>query len=101
MASTIQLSRSVRENLTNLPLRARKIRFLITATDAAANNPLTKKIAATLAKTNSVPVTIEEFPAELKIPRDMVDPFQPNANTEIAYKKILELLDMNGPAHAE
>ena len=101
MASTIQLSRSVRENLTNLPLRAGKIRFLITATDAAANNPLTKKIAATLAQTNSVPVTIEEFPAELKIPHDMVDPSQPNANTEIAYKKILELLEMNGSAKAE
>ena len=101
MASTIQLSRNVRENLTNLPLRAGKIRFLITATDAAANNPLTKKIAATLAQTNSVPVTIEEFPAELKIPHDMVDPSQPNANTEIAYKKILELLEMNGSAKAE
>ena len=101
MASTIQLSRNVRENLTNLPLRAGKIRFLITATDAAANNPLTKKIAATLAQTNSVPVTIEEFPAELKIPHDMVDPSQPNANTEIAYKKILELLEMKGSAKAE
>lgn len=101
MASTIQLSRNVRENLSLMPLRVRKLDFLITATDTAANNPLTKKIAAELAKSNTVPVTIEEFPAELKIPHDMVDPSQPNANTEIAYKKILELLEMNGPEPAE
>lgn len=101
MASTIQLSRNVRENLASMPLRAGKIHFLITASDTAANNPLTKKTAATLAKSNSAHVTIEEFPAELKIPHDMVDPFQPNANTEIAYKKILELLDMNDSTSVE
>jgi hypothetical protein len=31
----------------------------------------------------------------------MIDPSQPHANTEIAYKKILELLDMVEPSKAE
>ena len=101
IASTMQVSRNVRKNLFELPMRIRKIHFLITATDDATNNPLTKKIAATLSKSNPTSVTIEEFPAKLKIPHDMVDPSQPNANTEIVYKKILELLDMNGPSKAD
>ena len=101
MASTIQLSRNVRENLAILPPRMKAIHFLLTASDTAANNPVTKKIAAALAQTHSAHVTIEEFPAELKIPHDMIDPSQPHANTEIAYKKILELLDMNDSTSVE
>ena len=101
MASTIQLSRNVRQNLAHLPLRMEALHFLISASDTAANNPLTKEIAASLAKSHTATITIDEFPAELNIPHDMIDPSQPHANTEIAYKKILELLDMVEPSKPE
>ena len=101
MASTIQLSRNVRQNLAHLPLRIEALHFLITASDTAANNPLTKEIAASLAKSHTATITFDEFPAELNIPHDMIDPSQPHANTEIAYKKILELLDMNDSTSVE
>ena len=101
MASTIQLSRNVRQNLAHLPLRIEALHFLITASDTAANNPLTQEIAASLAKSHTATITFDEFPAELNIPHDMIDPSQPHANTEIAYKKILELLDMNDSTSVE
>ena len=101
MASTIQLSRNVRQNLAHLPLRIEALHFLITASDTAANNPLTQEIAASLAKSHTATITFDEFPAELNIPHDMIDPSQPHANTEIAYKKILELLDMVEPSKPE
>jgi hypothetical protein len=101
MASTIQLSRNVRQNLAHLPLRIEALHFLITASDTAANNPLTQEIAASLAKSHTATITFDEFPAELNIPHDMIDPSQPHANTEIAYKKVLELLDMNDSTSVE
>ena len=97
MADTIQLSRNVRAHLKTHPLTIGRLDFLLTASDTAANNTLTKSLAESLSQSNTAPVRVYEFPAKLGIPHDMIDPAQPNANTEISYAKILELLGISYP----
>lgn len=97
MADTIQLSRNVRSNLKSTQLKVQRLDFLLTASDTAANNSLTKSIAEFLSQSNKIPVRVYEFPESQKIPHDMIDPSQPNANTKLSYDKILELLEMNPP----
>ena len=97
MADTIQLSRNVRAHLKTHPLTIGRLDFLLTASDTAANNTLTKSLAESLSQSNTAPVRVYEFPAKLGIPHDMIDPAQPNANTEISYAKILELLGISHP----
>jgi carboxylesterase len=97
MADTIQLSRHVRAHLKTHPLKVGRLDFLLTASDTAANNALTKSLAESLSQSNTAPVRVYEFPATLGIPHDMIDPAQPNAKTKISYAKILELLEVGHP----
>jgi len=99
MADTILLSRDVRRNLTSKPLKTDRLTFLITASDKAANNTLTKEMATTLANKNLTPVLLYEFPESARIPHDMIDPNQPDANTVVSYPKLLELLQVNDRAN--
>jgi pimeloyl-ACP methyl ester carboxylesterase len=99
MADTILLSRDVRRNLTSKPLKTDSLTFLITASDKAANNTLTKEMATTLANTNQTPVLLYEFPESARIPHDMIDPNQPEANIAASYPKLLELLQVKNPAN--
>jgi len=94
MADTIQLSRDVRANLDSHPLFAKRLIFLTTASDRGANNQLTNEIASQLKTREGEKVITYEFPESLGIPHDMIDPAQPDANTDLSYSKILELVEM-------
>lgn len=100
MADTILLSRDVRSNLTSKPLKTDRLTFLITASDKAANNALTKEMATALANANQPPVLLHEFPDSARIPHDMIDPNQPDANTAASYSKLLELLQVKNPENS-
>jgi hypothetical protein len=99
MADSVQLSRDVRAQLTAKPPRCRRLFFITTAEDMAANNSTTRSIYESLA-TQSGPTEVlsYEFPAELLIPHDMIDPAQPGANTPLVYPKLLELLEVVSPS---
>ena len=99
MADTILLSRDVRRNLTSNPIKTDRLTFLITASDKAANNALTKEMATRLANKNQVPILLYEFPESARIPHDMIDPNQPDANTAVSYSKLLELLQVKDRAN--
>ena len=92
MAGTIQLSRNVRANLGNHPLRAGRLDILTTGTDKGANNSLTRRLADDWASGNPGRVACFEFPEMEGVPHDMIDPHQPDAKIRIAYPKILEIL---------
>ncbi len=94
MADTIQLSRSVRENLSARPLFSKRLIFLTTSSDRAANNQLTNEISEQLKAREGSRVITYEFPESLGIPHDMIDPAQPGAKTNLSYSKILELVEM-------
>jgi hypothetical protein len=94
MADTIHLSRAVRANLEPLPLRAKRLVFLTTASDRGANNDLTNAISDRFKDREGSRVSTYEFPEVLGIPHDMIDPSQPGANTDLSYSKILELVEI-------
>jgi carboxylesterase len=99
MADSVQLSRDVRANLAAKPLRCRRVLFITTACDLAANNSLTHSIAQNLAAQGGpAEILAYEFPADLAIPHDMIDPAQPEANTPLVYAKLLDLLRVGAPA---
>lgn len=99
MADSVQLSRNVRENLDSKPLRCRQALFITTACDVAADNSLTHSVTKKLsAQGGPAEILAYEFPAELGIPHDLIDPAQPGANTSLVYKKLLDLLEVGTPA---
>ncbi len=100
MADSVQLSRDVRESLDSKPLRCRRAVFITTACDVAADNSLTHSLTKKLrVPGGSAEIAAYEFPAELGIPHDMIDPTQPGANTPLVYPRILDLLEVQ-PASA-
>ena len=99
MADCVQLSRNVRSNLASKPPLCRRVLFITTACDIAANNSLTHSITQKLAAQGyPAEILAYEFPAELNIPHDMIDPSQPGANTPLVYPKLLDLLRVGTPA---
>lgn len=99
MADCVQLSREVRSNLAAKPLRCRRVLFITTSCDIAANNFLTHSIAKNIgAQPGSTETLAYEFPADLEIPHDMIDPAQPGAKTPLVYRKLLDLLGVVLPA---
>lgn len=99
MADSVQLSRDVRANLATKPPRCRRVVFITTASDPAANNTLARSISDTLARSGGpAEILAYEFPADLGIPHDMIDPAQPGANTPLVYPKIMDLLGIRTPA---
>jgi carboxylesterase len=102
MADSVQLSRDVRESLVSKPLRCRRAVFITTACDVAADNSLTRSLTKKLASQGgSAEVVAYEFPAELDIPHDMIDPEQPEANTPLVYPRILDLLGVGANSASE
>lgn len=101
MADSVQLSRNVRSNIAAKPPQCRRVLFITTASDIAANNSLTRSIAGILAAQGGpAEILAYEFPAGLRIPHDMIDPSQPGSNTPLVYRKLLDLLGTGAPAPA-
>lgn len=99
MADSVQLSRNVRENLDLKPFRCRRALFITTACDVAADNSVTQWVTKKLAaKGGAAEILAYEFPAELGIPHDIIDPAQPGANTPLVYPKLLDLFEVEASA---
>jgi carboxylesterase len=99
IASTIQLSRDVRDHLASRPLRVGRMAILTSAGDKSANGEQTNQLAARWQRENPGRISIHEFPKALGVPHDMVDPNQPDAKTQITYPKVLELLRVSPPGN--
>lgn len=100
MADTIQLSRAVQDGIGKGPLKVKEMHVFTTAADIGVNNELTERMVAEWRNTNPGRVTFHQFPKELNIPHDPIDPHQPTANTAVTYPKILEALGVPQPATA-
>ncbi|MDX2080640.1 MAG: hypothetical protein SFU53_07635 [Terrimicrobiaceae bacterium] len=98
LADTLQLSRNVQAGVRTGPLEAGRVLFITSDADVAVDGPLNRALAAEWEKRFPGRVTFFEFPADQKVPHDMIDPNQPDQRTAIAYPKILQLLGVPVPA---
>ena len=97
MAGTLQLSRSVRANADSAPLRVRNLDIVVSGSDRAVENSLARRLAGDWLCETLESVTFFEFPEADGVPHDMIDPLQPEAQTEVSYAKILSLPGMQVP----
>lgn len=94
LASTIRLSADVRRHLPTRPLRVKTLNILTSGADQAVNNALTKSMANTWAARGPAQVNVFNFPEDLKVPHDMIDPLAVGAVTDITYPKLFEMLEI-------
>jgi pimeloyl-ACP methyl ester carboxylesterase len=67
------------------------ILVVTTANDPAANNAVTQELVDRWRSRH--PVTVYQFPADLKVPHDFIDPHQPDQQVDLTYPKLIELLE--------
>jgi alpha-beta hydrolase superfamily lysophospholipase len=70
---------------------ATKILVITNANDESVNNVLTARVVS-IWNQNSANISTYEFPASLGLQHDMIDPAQPNQQTDIVYPKLIELM---------
>jgi alpha-beta hydrolase superfamily lysophospholipase len=72
---------------------ARSIVVVTNANDDKVDNAAALRMAQAWRASGATDVTHYEFPAELKLHHDLIDPDEPDAQTELVYPKLLELMD--------
>ena len=63
------------------------------ANDDAVDNRAAVRLAEAWRAAGAADVTCYEFPAELGLPHDLIDPAKPEGRPEIVFPKLLELID--------
>jgi hypothetical protein len=69
---------------------AQKIVVVLNANDDSVNNPLTMEVVKNW-QAHAADLTTYEFPANLKLGHDLIDPAQPYQQIETVYPRLIEL----------
>jgi hypothetical protein len=62
------------------------------ANDRQVNQEMTDRVVALWQKRTPGKVSTYEFPAELGLDHDLIDPDSPHANTDAVYPRLIELI---------
>lgn len=87
LAQSLRLSYATRRQLP----KSRKMIVVTNANDVAVNNELTYQTIAHWKK-QGINLETHEFPLELNLDHDLIEPLHPNANTTAVYPKLVELM---------
>lgn len=74
------------------------ILIVTTASDLAANNAVTARLAARWQERRPGSVGTYEFPKAENVPHDFIDPSQSDQRVEIVYPRLIEMLETGRPA---
>jgi len=91
IGNLLRLGRYVYGQAAESPPAAGRIVAVTNPVDPAVNNKVFAAIVDRWQGTG-FPVESFEFPAELNLPHDVVDPRQPDAQTDLVYPTLLELI---------
>ncbi len=72
---------------------ARSIVVVTNANDDKVDNAAALRMAQVWRASGATDVTVYEFPADLNLHHDLIDPSEPDARPELVYPKLVELLD--------
>ena len=76
------------------------ILIVTTASDLAASNAVTARLAANWQEHRPGSVAAYEFPASENVPHDFIGPGQPNQRVDIVYPRLIEMLETGKPPGA-
>jgi len=73
------------------------ILIVTTASDVAANNAVTARMAAIWQERHPEAVATYEFPMDDHVPHDFIDPKQPDQRVALVYPRLIEMLETGKP----
>ena len=92
VGETMRLGLAVVERARRAPPAAASVVLVTVANDPAVTNPPIDALAATWRQKAPDRIETFEFPADLGIGHDMIDPLQPYARLEVAYPPLIDRL---------
>jgi carboxylesterase len=92
LAQILRLGDAIRTGAGQAPPAAGRVVVVTNANDHRVNNPLTALVAETWRRHGGNVVTYE-FPAELGLEHDLIDPYPPSPHTPEVYAKLIELVE--------
>jgi pimeloyl-ACP methyl ester carboxylesterase len=92
VAQSMRLGLMVQADAGKDPMQAASAVVVTNANDQAVDNTAIAQLVDTWQKHNPGKVTTYEFPADLKLGHDLIDPHDPEANTAVVYAKLIDLL---------
>jgi alpha-beta hydrolase superfamily lysophospholipase len=90
--SVLRLAFATRAHAGRHPPAARSIVLVTNANDDKVDNAAARRMAQAWRASGAADVTVYEFPAELKLHHDLIDPSEPDAHPEVVYPKLIELM---------
>ncbi len=91
LVEILRLGYSVQAEADRKAPAAKRVVVILNANDNMINNDLTMKVV-NIWKEHQAGVTTYEFPANLKLPHDIIGPSQPTQRIDIVYPRIMELI---------
>ena len=93
IGETMMLGSVVLRESGNAPPACGSMIVVTSASDLAANNALTARLAANWQRLRPGVVQSYEFPASEKVPHDFIDPSQSDQRVDIVYPRLIEMLE--------
>jgi esterase/lipase len=91
LAQIARLGFAVRAEARRSPPAAHRLLVILNGNEPSVNNDLTQQVVGNW-RTQGASLTVYEFPANLGLPHDLIDPSQPDQKIEIVYPKLIELI---------
>jgi carboxylesterase len=95
LAQTLRLSFAVQSGAGREPPAARKLLVVTNANDNSVNNPLINDVVRAW-QAHGANVTTFEFPAEMHLGHDLIDPAQADQQIDLVYPQLIELVTGSG-----
>lgn len=91
--NVLRLGFATRAHAARRPPAARSIVVVTNANDDKVDNAAALRMAQVWRASGATDVTHYEFPAELGLHHDLIDPSEPGARPDVVYPKLVELMD--------
>lgn len=90
LAQNLRLSFAIQAQIRHSAPASAQVIMVTNANDASVNNQMTYQIIAQW-RTDGAQIKTYEFPANLKLGHDLLDPQQPNQQVELVYPQLIAL----------
>lgn len=93
LAQAFLLSDKLLDTARKYPPAARTVCMVTNANDSAVNNALCDALVAAWQAHHTAQVRAFQFPRELGLPHDILDPADPGVKPEVVYPRLVELIE--------